>query len=261
MRTTITILSDNQPGEGFESEHGLSWLVEASGTILLDAGASDLFLHNAQQLNIDLSSVEMVALSHGHWDHGNGLKFLTNKTVTCHPAVFRKRFSRDGSLSVGLSFSEEEMLGKLTFRKTETPVFLNDRVVFLGAIPRKFEFENTPTHFTLENGEPDMLPDDSALAIIHNEELIILTGCAHSGVCNIVDYAKQVTGKSKVNAVLGGFHLKHVNNQVMETIAYLKSQGVSHVMPSHCTSFDVIDEFHKHWPEKAVTTGRIINFG
>lgn len=262
MKTSITILSDNQPGQGFESEHGLSWLVETSGngSVLLDAGASDLFLRNAQKMDIDLSSVEEIALSHGHWDHGNGLTFLENKRVTCHPEVFRKRFSRDGTRSVGLSFTEEQMSGILTFRKTATPLFLNDRVVFLGEIPRKYEFENSPTYFTLDSGNPDLLPDDSALAIIHNDELIVLTGCAHSGVCNIVDYAKQVTGIAKINTVMGGFHLKHINHQTEETISCLKSMGVSHVMPSHCTSFEVVNEFQKHWTESAITTGRVITF-
>lgn len=133
-------------------------------------------------------------------------------------------------------------------------------MVFLGEIPRKFEFENAPTYFTLANGKPDLLPDDSAMVVIHNDELIVLTGCAHSGVCNIVDYAQKVTGLSKINTVMGGFHLKHINKQTTETIAYLKLQGATHVMPSHCTSFDVVDEFHKHWPEKPITTGRILSF-
>jgi Metal-dependent hydrolases of the beta-lactamase superfamily II len=115
MKTTITILSDNQAGKNFESEHGLSWLVEASGMVLLDTGASDLFIRNAQRLNIDLSKVDNIVLSHGHWDHGNGLTFLENKTVTCHPEVFRQRFSRDGTHSVGLSFTEIDMEGNFPF--------------------------------------------------------------------------------------------------------------------------------------------------
>ncbi len=259
MITTLKILSENQAEEGFESEHGFSWLVEADKKVLFDTGASNLFLRNAELMQVDLANVDVVALSHGHWDHGNGLRYLSCKRVVCHPGVFIKRFSRDGNRSVGLSFAEEEV-AELLFDKTDTPMWLSERIVFLGEIKRKHPFENTPTFFTLSSGEPDLLPDDSALAVVHNDGIIVITGCAHSGVCNIVDQAIAVTGLKKVIAVLGGFHLKVHNAQSQKTLAYLKQLNVELVIQSHCTSFEVLAEYYKEWNTEPVKAGKTITF-
>jgi len=78
----LTVLTENTASKNFLTEHGLSYLIEYNGKkILFDTGHSDVFLKNAKQLNINLDEVETVVLSHGHWDHGNGLKHLKNKTL------------------------------------------------------------------------------------------------------------------------------------------------------------------------------------
>ena len=260
MTTTIKVLSDNRAQEGFEAEHGFSWLIEADERILLDTGASNLFLRNAERLQVDLSSINTVVLSHGHWDHGNGLPFLSKKTVVCHPEIFTQRFSRNGNRSVGLGFSETDLANQLSFDKTTAFKWLSKRIVFLGEIERRHPFEDTPTYFTLSSGVPDLLPDDSGIAVVHNDGIIVVTGCAHSGVCNIVDQAIRVTGIAKVIAVMGGFHLKEHNQQSKQTVDYLKRLNVGLVAPSHCTAFDVVEEYSHTWKTPPIMAGSVITF-
>ena len=83
----ITVLVDNKSGR-CPGDHGLSFLIENSEKILFDTGASDLFLKNAKMLDIDINDIDFIVLSHGHWDHGNGLKFIKNKKLICHPGCF-----------------------------------------------------------------------------------------------------------------------------------------------------------------------------
>jgi 7,8-dihydropterin-6-yl-methyl-4-(beta-D-ribofuranosyl)aminobenzene 5'-phosphate synthase len=87
----ITILVENTASLNFQAEHGLSYLIEDDCEVLFDTGHSDLFLKNAKKLNVDLRSIKVIVLSHGHWDHGNGLKYLNEKKLICHPNAFQKR--------------------------------------------------------------------------------------------------------------------------------------------------------------------------
>ena len=107
-KLAITILTENVAGGKFLAEHGLSYLLEIdSEQILFDTGHSDVFLKNAERLGIEIkSNVQTVVLSHGHWDHGDGLRFLENKKLITHPASFLKRFRKADHSPVGLSFSK-----------------------------------------------------------------------------------------------------------------------------------------------------------
>ena len=89
----LTILNDNAPGS-CASEHGLSYIVEADKTIMFDTGPSDIFFRNAEKLQVDLSAIDTVVLSHGHWDHGNGLQYLNGKKLITHPLSFQKKYRK-----------------------------------------------------------------------------------------------------------------------------------------------------------------------
>ena len=98
----LTVLTENVANYRFLAEHGLSYLVEHdSARLLFDAGNSDVFLQNAARLSIDIDSIDTVVLSHGHWDHGDGLAFLSGKRLICHPNAFAKRYSRLGKEEIG----------------------------------------------------------------------------------------------------------------------------------------------------------------
>ena len=91
----LSVLTENTAGAYFFAEHGLSYFIEYDNKkILFDTGASDVFLKNAEKLKIDINSADCIVLSHGHWDHGNGLKYLQNKPLICHPTVFFKRYRK-----------------------------------------------------------------------------------------------------------------------------------------------------------------------
>jgi 7,8-dihydropterin-6-yl-methyl-4-(beta-D-ribofuranosyl)aminobenzene 5'-phosphate synthase len=258
----ITILTENVAGGKFFAEHGLSYLVEIDREkILFDTGHSDIFLRNAKLLGIDIQNdVKKIVLSHGHWDHGNGLRFTENKQLITHPASFLKRYRKADHTIVGLTLSRDETNNKFDLIESKVPFKITDNLFFLGEVPRVNNFESTTTTFEFENGEDDFIADDSALAAVVNNELIIITGCSHSGICNICEHAKKVTGIEKITTVIGGFHLKHQNLQTTKTINYFKQNSVKNLLPSHCTELPALTAFYDVFNTKQVKTGMKFRF-
>ena len=258
----ISILTENVAGGKLLAEHGLSYLIEIDGEkILFDTGHTNVFLKNAATLGIDIcNNVENVVLSHGHWDHGDGLQFLTNKILITHPDSFVRRFHKTDDSPVGLSFTKKEL--SETFRITETkePLQISENLFYLGEIPRNNNFESKTTAFKLENGADDFILDDSALAATIKNELVVITGCSHSGICNICEHAKNVTKIQKIKAVIGGFHLKTNNRQTSETIQYFKTNNVEKLYPSHCTELPALLAFSNVFDIIQVKTGMIFEF-
>lgn len=258
----LTVLTENLAGGRFLAEHGLSYLVETDGEkILFDTGHSDVFLKNAAQVGIDLQKeVTKVVLSHGHWDHGDGLRFIENKTLITHPKSFIKRYSKAERISIGLTMQKAEIEEKFKLIETEVPMQIAKSLWFLGEIPRTNDFESRTTTFEDENGLEDFVPDDSALARVVNNQLVVITGCSHSGICNICEQAKKVTGISKINTVIGGFHLKSRNHQTQKSIEYFKKNEVQNVFPSHCTYLPALTAFYTEFKFNPVKTGMVFEF-
>jgi 7,8-dihydropterin-6-yl-methyl-4-(beta-D-ribofuranosyl)aminobenzene 5'-phosphate synthase len=242
----LTVLSEAKAMDGFSSEHGLSFLIEEDGKkILFDTGASDVFLKNAQKLGIDLNNVDSLVLSHGHWDHGNGLQHISAKPLLCHPGCFQKRYRKPGEENIGISLSKNEMEERFEVKTSREPVQLSAHLWFLGEVPRLKDFEAKTTKYVLEDGSPDFIMDDSGLAVITEKGLVVISGCAHSGICNMVEHAKKVTGVDRVEAVMGGFHLRVVNRQARQTAAWMKDAGIAQLLPSHCTMGPALDMFRE----------------
>ena len=258
----ITVLTENYAGSGFLAEHGLSYLIEHEDEkILFDTGHTDIFLKNANTLGIDIQKeVNTVVLSHGHWDHGDGLQYIDNKTLITHPNVFMKRFRAHNNSNIGLKLSKSQIEQKLKLVLKDKPYSISDSIIFLGQIPRLNGFEAKTTPFLDELGELDFVIDDSAIAIIQNNELIVITGCSHSGICNIIEYARKVTGINNVKSVIGGFHLKHKNSQTKDTINFLKKNNITKIYPSHCTALSALTAFHEEFHIEQLKTGMILNF-
>lgn len=259
---TISVLTDNTAGGQFLAEHGLSYLVEIDNEkILFDSGHSNVFLKNAQKLKIDIENeVKTVVLSHGHWDHGNGLKYLSNKTLITHPASFSKRYRKIDHTTVGMDLTKNDIEKLFTLKESKDPLQLTENLFFLGEIPRNNDFESQATSFEFADGSDDFIPDDSALAAIVNNELIVITGCSHSGICNICEHAKKVTGVNKIKAVIGGFHLKKQNKQSLKTVEYFRKNKVAKLLPSHCTALPALALFHSTFKTEQVKTGMIFRF-
>ncbi|MCG8308928.1 MAG: MBL fold metallo-hydrolase [Cytophagales bacterium] len=259
----LTVLTENVAGGQLLAEHGLSYLIECDGrSVLFDTGHSDVFLKNAKKLGIDIrAKIKTIVLSHGHWDHGDGLRYLQGQTLITHPSSFLKRYRKnDPSRNIGLTLSRPEVENKFDLIVSEIPCAIDQNMIFLGEIPRLNDFEAQATPFVDENGWPDFVPDDSAIAILQDDGLIVVTGCSHAGICNIVEYAKKVSGRRVVKAVVGGFHLKRNNRQTEKTIQYFRDHGMEAIFPSHCTELPALAAFQNAFEINQVKTGMILNF-
>lgn len=254
----ISILTDNKAGSVFEAEHGLSYLLEIDNeTLLFDAGHSDLFLRNACKLGLDIrQAVQRIILSHGHWDHGDGLVNISHKQLFAHPDVFCKRYRKKDHSPIGLSLPHSHYRANFRLQLHTHPVQLTEHLWFLGQIPRENNFEALNTPFEFDDGSDDYVFDDSALAAVVNNQLIVITGCSHSGICNITEHAIKVTGVSSVRAIIGGFHLKYNDKQAQKTIEYFTKREIKELLPSHCTELPALSMFYQAFNIKEVKTGQ-----
>ena len=249
----LSVLVDNNTliDRYFLAEPGLSFLIEDGDTVVLfDTGYSDIFLKNAWKMGLDLTSIDYLVLSHGHLDHTWGLepliKYFTELTIEkishqkpiliAHPQVFTS-VKADGFDEFGSLISKEKLAKHCQMNLTEDPVFLNERLVFLGQIPRKNNFESLIT-FGRKEGEDsdDIVIEDSALVYKAKRGLVIMTGCSHSGICNIIEHAKEVCSENRILDVIGGFHLLDPPEaQLKGTLMYFKDLHPNCVHACHCT--------------------------
>lgn len=257
----VSILTDNNPGGNTAAEHGLSYFVEHGGRkILFDTGQSDLFLQNAALMGIDLEQRDLIILSHGHFDHGNGLAHLSGGRLLCHPDCFVKRYRTVDHTYIGLKYSEDEIAEKFDLTTSRESFPVSDSIMFLGEIPRITDFESQQTAFSFEDGSPDFVADDSAIALQTEKGLFVITGCGHSGVVNTLEHARNVTGEQRIFGIMGGFHLKKRDRQTFETIHYLRRNRVEHVIPSHCTALPSLMAFAEYFQIQSVKTGDTYTF-
>jgi 7,8-dihydropterin-6-yl-methyl-4-(beta-D-ribofuranosyl)aminobenzene 5'-phosphate synthase len=257
----ISILVDNTPGLNTKAEFGLSFFIEFNGkTILFDTAQTNLFLENAKIMNLSVQDADFIVLSHGHFDHGNGLEHLSGGILVCHPGSFVKRYGKKSRNYIGLKHSRDEIVARFNLITTDKPYQLFDGAYFLGEIPRVTDFESKSTSFIFDDGTPDFVMDDSALALKTEKGLFVITGCGHSGVVNTLEYAKKVTGENRIYGIMGGFHLKEINRQTTETIDYLKKNGVTHIYPSHCTALPALSAFYTNFNFRQIKTGDMLEF-
>ena len=247
--------------------------------LLLDFGFSDQgAASNAELLGIDLGQIEAVALSHGHPDHLGGFNEVTKRLgsipLVAHPAAFSSpRYLRtpDGGAINFTPFTEEQVAeAGLELIKTEGPCpMLDNTALFLGRIARQTTFETGLPAFRQGTGEDeavDPIDDDTSLVFqLKDRGLVILAGCAHSGIINTVKHAVEATGVDKIHAVMGGFHLSGAFFEplIKPTIAALKEFDPDYILPTHCTGRQAIMEIEAAMPDKFILnmSGTKITFG
>jgi 7,8-dihydropterin-6-yl-methyl-4-(beta-D-ribofuranosyl)aminobenzene 5'-phosphate synthase len=257
------------------AEHGFSALVTASvngsaRTLLFDFGFSGHgAAYNAEALNLDLTAVEATALSHGHPDHTGGFEAMVEKmggkkpSFVCHPAAFRNpRYSKiteDFKVQFPALTREQIEKAGLKLRETAVPLsLLDDSILFLGEIPRATSYETVPANFCYEEGgaeKHDEIDDDTALAAnVRGKGLVVLSGCAHAGIVNTVNRAREVTGVDRVHAVMGGFHLAgaDIETVVKPTADALAEMKVDYLVPTHCTGREAVRYLEERFPEQFI---------
>ncbi len=244
MKLTILVDNNTYIDKYYYGEPAVSYYIEdGDKRILFDTGYSDVLLLNARKMGIDLSSLTHIVLSHGHNDHSNGLRVLAEKVgisnveLVAHPDCFLPKY--DGEEYIGAPYSEAEIAVKCKYRPCRTPYTITEKLIFLGEIPRENDFESkSPIGKQKESDElkDDYVLDDSALVYKSEKGLFIISGCSHSGICNIIEYAKKVCKEERILGVLGGFHLFEDDECLEKTIEYLETCNMKYLYPCHCVS-------------------------
>ena len=251
----VTVLVDNNTliDRYYLGEPGLSFFIETEGKkILFDVGYSDVFLRNAYLKGISLEDLDYVVISHAHLDHTWGfdalIKVFTElrfekrehkkPTLIAHPEIFLSR-AYDNGEEFGM-LTGQEMLGRyFDLRLTKEPLQITKNLFFLGEIPRLNDFEAKKAIgkiLVAGDWQEDFILDDSALAYRSQDGLVILTGCSHAGICNIIEHAREVCKENRVLDVVGGFHLQQPTESHLEgTRQYFARLQPSTLHACHCT--------------------------
>nr|MDO8044403.1 MBL fold metallo-hydrolase [Candidatus Baldrarchaeota archaeon] len=280
----VYVLADDYSGydSKFLAQHGASYLIKMtrsgeSVNILFDTGTyGNLILENMRLLDIDPKVIDMIVLSHCHYDHTKGLVEIVEKInkenfpIIAHPTVFRPHFCKEPVLThIGMPFKYrkkvEELGGEWVLLRNPTEIAEN--IFVTGEVERVTEFEKTPTLklYTLENGQlvEDDLKDDVSLVINMEKGIIVISGCSHAGIINITKHAIRITGSNEVRAVIGGFHLIDADEgRIRKTVDMLKQLETREIYTGHCTGLKaeclLLKEFGDSF--KKLHAGMVITF-
>ena len=241
----LKVLEDNNTfiDMYYLGEPAVSYYIEdGEDKILFDVGYSDAYLKNAEKMNVDIDSINKVVISHGHDDHTRGLKYFLDKKrnieLISHPESFNYK-EDDTGLYIGSPILKEKLLKMCKLNLSKEPIKVSKNIIYLGQIPSLNEFE--PRYIigkTIINGEKkeDSIEEDSAIVYKGDNGLFIITGCSHSGICNIIEYAKKVCDDNRILGIIGGFHLFENDDRLKNTINYLKVNNIKYLYPCHCVS-------------------------
>jgi 7,8-dihydropterin-6-yl-methyl-4-(beta-D-ribofuranosyl)aminobenzene 5'-phosphate synthase len=277
-RLRLTTIAENtSTGKGLVGEWGLSILVEdGEHRFLLDTGAGATTLANADTLGIDLKGIDAIVLSHGHSDHTGGLlpilsRLKSDVRVVAHPAVFGPKYGKNKKTNkysyAGVPYAREALESAgARFELTARPTWLTPDLAVSGEEPMTTDFETVADGLCLKAEEgfvPDPVADDQSLYLRTDLGLVVVLGCAHRGIINILRYGLQLTKSAKVHMVVGGTHLgPAAEPQVERTIAALREMDVQWVGVSHCTGLAVASRLDREFPGRFFfnNTGRSITF-
>ena len=265
-------------GEGrstLRAEHGFSSLVTAvqgdrKASFLFDTGLTkDSLLHNVDVLGVHPTDLHAIVLSHGHVDHVAGLMGLLSRTgrrrlpLILHPDAFlRRKITLPDGREILLPPPDRsgiEQEGVEILEERAASLLLGGLVLVTGQIARTTEFERGfPGHYAEVEGrwEPDpLIHDDQAVVLnVRDKGLVVLSGCGHAGIINVLRHAMAVTGIGRVHAVLGGFHLtgRVFEPLIAPTVAALQEMTPTLLVPSHCTGWKATHEIARTLPDAFV---------
>jgi len=263
----ITVLVENAAGgRGLYGEHGLSYLIEAGGQkVLLDAGQSDLVVKNALAMGVDLSNLDSIILSHGHYDHTGGFDAVLDQLagevkIYLHPAALDPKYKLTTDReSVDIGTSDKAIESIKTARNisrckwTQAPTRIAEVLTATGYVRRRNDFEDTGGAFYADADckEKDFIADDQSLFFNSSDGVVVVLGCCHAGIVNTLDYIAELAGSDKIYAVIGGMHLLRAKDDRLEkTMEAFKKYDVQMIVPAHCTGMKAVAKFWNTFPGK-----------
>lgn len=268
-------IEGGRTGDYLRAEHGFSCLVTVitggrATRVLFDAGLTpDGLAENMRRLEISPRDIDVIVLSHGHWDHTTGMHGLVAELgraslpVLIHPDFWsRRRVAVPGREPIELpSTSRSALLGAgFEIVEERRPSFLLEGALLVtGEVDRTTGFERgLRFHEAHRDGawepDPSVLDDQALVANVRGRGLVILTGCGHSGIVNILRHVRRLTGEDRVHAVVGGFHLSGPAYEplIAPTCAALREFAIDHLVPSHCTGWRATHAIAAAFPEAFV---------
>lgn len=276
MSLKITTLIENSQGDNKEliSEHGLALFIEVDDVkILFDTGKSGDFIKNAESLNVDLSKLDYVILSHGHYDHSGGFTSLVEKVGSSFKLIVGEKFfnakhkllEKDKYKYNGNPFEQEFIsLNNISIRYINGDVFnINDDIIIFSNFERNNSFEKLNETFFVREGNEyklDTFSDEIVLVIKLKGYLFVVLGCSHVGVVNILETIIKRTNMP-IYGVVGGTHLIEADElRLNRTINFFKEKKISVLGMSHCTGENAIREIEEEFKESFLhnNTGSII---
>lgn len=269
MSIKATVLVENSVfgNLGAIAEHGWAVFLETPhGNFLFDTGQGKALLNNAQVFRKDLSSLSGIILSHHHIDHTGGLwdalKAVATKPIDVytHPGLFNEGYVKRGSSTVfgGLPYRRvllENAGANFRFNTDFTEIV--PQVYLTGEVFRTTTFEHGEDDLLLQTPDgliKDPLTDDQSLVITTEQGLLVILGCAHAGIVNILNYARQKTGDNRILAVIGGTHLWPVTSEQKEkSLSALAAMDIGRIGVSHCTGFEMSVRLAQQFGERFFT--------
>jgi 7,8-dihydropterin-6-yl-methyl-4-(beta-D-ribofuranosyl)aminobenzene 5'-phosphate synthase len=254
----VTVLS-TMLADGEElGEWGFAALVEVDGhRLLFDTGAkTDVVLKNVESLKLDLSDVPDLILSHWHWDHVGGFMTLRNAVRAKQATALARTHVAEGFFDSRIGTPPGVELNQMirlrpdyeatggTFRIHGKPVELFPGVWLTGPVPRKHPERNWSGNVQVRTAtgvREDTLNDDMALVVDTAQGLVVVTGCGHAGVINILEQARTVVRPARVHALIGGLHLFRASEPTLTwTAGKLREFGLENLIGAHCTGVETV---------------------
>ena len=264
----LSVLFENSTYRpGIIAAHGLSLMVHvryedsSQFVFLFDTGSDPNILeNNVKALGKTLRDVNAIVISHGHYDHTGGLlkalELIGRRTpIILHPdALLKKLVLKPKIRYNGIPFRREEIekAGGIII-KNRKPLEIAPNIYVLGEIPRETDFETISGFYIVRNGnvEKDEMLDDQGVVIKMPNGVIILSGCGHSGIINMINYATKISKQNRIKLAIGGFHLINADRiRINKTLEIINELEIEKIAPMHCSGTEFISKIATTKQEK-----------